>query len=134
MRRLILPALVFALGLPDAVRAQSPVYVVTHIDIAPSFPANATQAQMDQARVEAGDKTNVLLREMAAGCTPAAGCSRFEVLQQTGAANHFTVLQIWKDADALAVFEASPRVKSVRERLGPSLGSPFDERLHILAK
>ncbi len=133
MRPLILPVLFCALSLPLAAWAQSPLYVVTHIDIAPSFPANATQAQMDKARADAGDRTKALLRDMAAGCTAAAGCSRFEVLQQANAANHFTVLQTWTDQNALDAFEASPRVKSVRERLASSLGSPMDERLHVLA-
>ncbi len=132
MRILIAAALALAAGLPAL--AQSPLYVVTHVDIAGPILPGATQAQMDTARQAAGDKGKALLLEMGQGCTPTAGCRRFEVLQQAGSPNHLTVVQVWDNRSAFETFEASAAVRSVRERLAPDLGGPLDQRLHGLAK
>jgi quinol monooxygenase YgiN len=127
-----------ALGAASAAPAQAPagpVYAVIHVDLAPPpFPPGATVAAQNQIRSDTGARGKALLLEMAAGCTPPAGCLRFEVLQTLGAANHLTLIEVWKDAASLEQFEGTARVRSVRERLAPLLGSPFDQRLHALVR
>ena len=130
-------ALLLVAGLSGGALAQAPagpLYVVTHVDLAPPpAPPGATQADQNRLRAETGQRGLALLGEMAAGCSPAVGCLRFEVLQTVGAANHLTMVSVWKDQAALEFFEGTERVKSARARLAPMLGSPFDQRLHLLA-
>jgi quinol monooxygenase YgiN len=111
-----------------------PIYAIVHVDLAPPpFPPGASVEMQTRIRDETGARGIALLQEMAAGCTKEAGCLRFDVLQTIGAANHLTLVEVWRDQAALDFFEGTERVKSVRARLAPYLGSPFDQRLHLLA-
>jgi quinol monooxygenase YgiN len=131
-----LMVLALALGGGSAALAQGPVgpiYAVVHVDLAPPpAPPGATAAQQDQIRADTGARGIALLQEMAAGCTKEAGCLRFEVLQTIGAANHLTLVEVWKDQASMDFFEGTARVKAAREKLAPLLGSPFDQRIHLL--
>lgn len=97
--------------------AQPPaVYVVTHIDVMPNFAADTTKA----------------LREFASESKKDPGVIRFEVLQQDGRPNHYTIVELWRSRDAFEAHSASEHTRRFREKLHPMLGSPFDERLHAL--
>ena len=51
-------------------------------------------------------------------------------LVQDGRANHFTIVEIWQNREALEAHGGQAHVREFRERLQPMLGAPFDERLH----
>ena len=108
---------------PDA-QAQAPatpqgeVYVITHVDFgATGDPlAEATRA----------------LREFAADSKKDPGAVRFELLQQDGRLNHFTIVSVWTTRAAFEAHSAAAHTKRFREKVQPVMGSPFDERLHSL--
>ncbi len=104
----------------STLRAQEPgqrLYVVTHIDIlGPTAAADAAK----------------MLLEFAANSRKEAGSVRFEVLREPTRLNHFTVVEVWESRMAFENHLASAHSKAFREKLQPMLGSPFDERLHIL--
>ena len=92
------------------------VYVVTHVDVTPNFTADATK----------------LLREFAAESKKDPGVVRFELLLQDGRLNHFTILEVWQTREAFEAHSSADHTKRFRTKIQPMLGSPFDERLHIL--
>jgi quinol monooxygenase YgiN len=101
-------------------RAQEPgqkLYVVTHVDI--GGPALAAE----------GAK---LLQQFAADSVKDPGSVRFELLREPNRINHFTIVEVWQNKQAFETHLALAHTKSFREKIQPLLGSPFDERLHIL--
>ena len=95
---------------------QDTVYVVTHIDLLPNGVTSGVAA----------------LKQLTAETTKEKDCIRFEVMQQDGRPNHFTVVGVWKDRKAFEAHDAAPYVREFREKLMPFIGSPWDERLHKL--
>ena len=112
----VLTVVLMASAASLAYAQQEPVYVVTHIDLLPNG-VNPGLAAMKQ---------------LAAETTKEKDCVRFEVMQQDGRPNHFTVVGVWKDRKAFETHDAAPYVKEFREKLQPFIGSPWDERLHKL--
>jgi quinol monooxygenase YgiN len=112
-------ALVLILGFSAAAQSQEApqaLYVVTHIDV---IGPNAAE----------GAK---LIKQFAADSLKDPGVVRFEALREAGRANHFTLVEVWKTRQDFEAHLAAPHSKAFREKLQPLLGSPFDERLHIL--
>jgi quinol monooxygenase YgiN len=108
--------LALATGFAQQPPAAKRVYVVTIIDVIPS-PGGL-------------GPVDALLRQFAADSRKESGCSRFEVVRQQGRPNHYIILSLW---DSQADFDAhisDGHTRAFREKLQPSLGSPFDERLH----
>jgi quinol monooxygenase YgiN len=100
--------------------AQDPgqkLYVVTHVDI--GGPALAAE----------GAK---LLQQFATDSVKDPGSVRFELLREPNRINHFTIVEVWQNKQAFEAHLTLPHTKSFREKIQPLLGSPFDERLHIL--
>jgi len=88
------------------------VYVVTHVDVIPPRKDDglaAVKALAEAGRAEAG---NV----------------RFEVVQQSSRPNHFTVIEIWKDAKAAEAHSMTEATRRFRDALGPMSGALYDER------
>jgi quinol monooxygenase YgiN len=101
-----------------AAQAQEPVHVITHIDLMP-----------------AGTATGVtLLKQFAAATLKEKDCLRFEVLQQDGRPNHFTLVATWKGKSAFDAHDSASYTKEFREKMQPLIGSPWDERLHQIIK
>jgi quinol monooxygenase YgiN len=71
-----------------------------------------------------------LVRRLAEISRGEAGNQRFDVLQHTMRANHFTVIAAWRDQKALDAHAAASHTKQYRDALQPLLGSPLDERLY----
>jgi len=94
------------------------LYAVTHVDIAGTgnFLAEATN----------------LIQEFAADSRKDPGVVRFEILQQEGHPNHFTIYEVWQNRQAFDAHLAAAHTKRFREKVQPMLGSPFRERLHRL--
>jgi len=89
------------------------VWVVTHVDVIPPRKDDGLAA----------------LRQLADASRPSPHNARFEVVQQINRPNHFTVVEIWKDArsvDAQAMADATRRF---RDALGPMSGALYDERM-----
>ena len=90
------------------------ILVVTHVDTVGGPQADAPG----------------LLTRLAEASRMEQGCLRFDVLQHTMRANHFTVIEIWQSQNALDAHAAAPHTKQYRDRLQPISGSPLDERVY----
>jgi quinol monooxygenase YgiN len=96
---------------PSGSTSSQTVYVITHVDVSPN------------------PQVPVLLQRMAEESRRDDGNIRFDVLQHTMRANHFTVIEAWRDGKAHDAHAAAIHTTRYREELGPMLGSPLDERL-----
>src|SRR5207245_7037758 len=90
------------------------VHVVTHVDTVPGGQADAPG----------------LLTRLAQASRLEHGCLRFDVLQHTMRANHFTVIETWENQKALDAHAAAAHTKQYRDALQPISGSPLDERVY----
>lgn len=90
----------------------SAVYVISHVDV--GGPAGEVPA---------------LLQRLAESSRKEEGNLRFDVLLHTMRANHFTVIEAWKDRKAVDAHAAAAHTRTYRDALQPMLGSPLDERL-----
>ena len=92
--------------------AASQVVVVSHVDVAPN------------------PQVAVMLKDLAEASRKEPGNVRFDVVQHTMRANHFTVVEVWRDQKALDLHVGSPHAKHYRDTLQPMTGSPLDERVY----
>jgi quinol monooxygenase YgiN len=90
------------------------VYVVTHVDIVPTFK----------------DKGVGAVKDLADTSRKEAGSVRYEALTQSSRHNHMTLVEIWKDARALEAHIVTAHMKKFRDELLPMSGSLYDERLY----
>ena len=88
-------------------------FVVAHVDVAPN-----TAAPM-------------LLQQLADASRQEPGNLRFDVLQHTMRGNHFTVIEQWRDQNALDAHVGTPHARAYRDALQPLTGSPLDERVYL---
>jgi quinol monooxygenase YgiN len=90
------------------------VVVVSHVDIG------------------GGGKVDVpaLLGRLADASRAESGCLRFDVTQHMVRANHFTVVEVWADQQALDRHAAAAHTKQYRDEVQPVSGSPLDERVY----
>ncbi len=88
------------------------VYVVTHVDVIPPRKDDGLAAVKALAEAGRGEPGNV----------------RFEVVQQSSRPNHFTVVEIWKDAQAAEAHSMTEATRRFRDALGPMSGALYDER------
>jgi quinol monooxygenase YgiN len=86
-------------------------------------------AHVDTVGVGQADAPGLLTR-LAEASRKEQGCLRFDVLQHTMHANHFTVIEIWENQKALDAHAAALHTKQYRDGLQPLSGSPLDERLY----
>ena len=89
------------------------MYVVTHVDVIPPRKDDGLAA----------------LKQLADAGRSSAGNVRFEVVQQTNRPNHFTVVEIWKDARAVEAHAMADATRRFRDALGPMSGALYDERM-----
>jgi quinol monooxygenase YgiN len=87
------------------------VYVITHVDSSPS------------------PQVPMMLQRLAENSRRETGNLRFDIYQHTMRANHFTVIEAWRNRQALDAHAAAPHTKQYRDEFGPMAGSPLDERL-----
>ena len=119
LRSLTVAALWLAGSLTSSAASNSKqIYAVTHVDIAGQGPRLA--------------EVVTLIKEFAVDSQKDPGVVRFEVLQQDGHPNHFTIFEVWQSRQAFEAHLAAPHTKAFREKLQPMLGSPFREGLHRL--
>ena len=87
------------------------VAVITHVDVSPD-PAVAP-----------------LLVVLTEASRRETGNLRFDVMQHTMRANHFQVIEVWKNRKALDEHASAEHTKKYRNDLQRFLGSPLDERI-----
>ena len=97
---------------PAAAESGQTVVVVTHVDVSPS-PA-----------------VPPMLTKLAEASRREAGNLRFDVMQHTMRANHFTIVEVWRNQAALDAHVAASHTKAYRDELQPLTGSPLDERVY----
>ena len=97
---------------PTAATERRSIYVISHVDVAP----DPRVAPMLVRLAEAGRKE--------------PGNLRFDVVQHTMRANHFTVIEHWRDHQALDAHVAAQATRQYRDELQPLTGSPLDERVY----
>jgi autoinducer 2-degrading protein len=107
------PYKTLALGPAHNDRSSRGMFVITHVDIG-AQGTNATE----------------LLRKLAEDSRKEEGNLRFDVLQHAMRANHFTVIEEWRNAKAIETHAAATHTKEYRNSLGPISGGPLDERLY----
>jgi quinol monooxygenase YgiN len=90
------------------------VVVVSHVDIG------------------GGGKIDVpaMLTKLAEASRAESGALRFDVTQHMARANHFTVVEVWADQQALDRHAAAAHTKQYRDEVQPVSGSPLDERVY----
>jgi quinol monooxygenase YgiN len=98
-------------GFSSAV-ANGAVSVVTHVDVAPN------------------PRVSDMLKRLAETSRRDSGNVRFDVFQHTMRANHFTVVETWRNQKALDDHAAAAHTKRYRDELQPLTGSPLDERVY----
>ena len=92
----------------------SPLIIVTHVDVIPTFTNSAT---------------NLLLKYRLDSLKD-AGAKRVQILQQVGRPNHYSVVEEWDNQHSYDVHVGAASSKEFRANLQPMLGAPFDERPH----
>jgi len=92
-----------------------PVYVVSHVDI------GGGGGMADAPG---------MLRRLADASRQEQGAIRFDVLQHAMRANHFTIVEVWRDQGALDAHIAAAHTRAYRDTLQPISGSPVDERVY----
>ena len=110
-----LTALVLATARPgyaeDAVN--TPIYVVSYFDVAPTAAA----------------ETGALLRQYAEAARKEAGNLSLEMFEEIGRPNRFAILESWRDKPALEAHGAAPSTSAFSGKLKPLLISGTGARL-----
>jgi quinol monooxygenase YgiN/beta-lactamase superfamily II metal-dependent hydrolase len=105
------PYKTIAVGTAPAANARA-VSVVSHVDVTPD------------------PKVAGMLRRLAEASRMEDGNLRFDVVQHLMRANHFTVIETWRDQKALDAHVAAAHTRQYRDEIQPMTGSPLDERVY----
>jgi quinol monooxygenase YgiN len=90
------------------------LYVLTHVDVFPTFKDQAIELVKAQAEAARKDDGNL----------------RYDVVQWDGHPNHFTLVEVWRDRKAFDASVTTPHNKEFRGKLTPLEGALHDERLY----
>ena len=94
--------------------AHDRIYVVTHVDIVPTDAAAGTKLVLQYLADSRKDK----------------GLVRIEAGAQISRTNHISIVEVWQNQKAFDDHLAAAHTRQFRQKIDPSLGSPYDERLH----
>jgi len=95
--------------------AHDRIFVVTHVDIVPTDAAAGTK----------------LVQQYVADSRKDKGLVRIEAGAQISRTNHITLIEVWQNQKALDEHIAAAHTREFRQKIDPTLGSPYDERLHL---
>ena len=84
----------------------------------------------DTYKAQAEENAARLLRSQAAATQHDAGLMSYVVLQQNGASNHFTIIEMWRDTRSYEMHQGADHTVEFRRQIQPFLGGPFDSREH----
>jgi len=90
------------------------IWVVTHVDVMPSY----------------ADQAVVILKALGEASAKEPGNLRFGVTHQPDHTNHFTVGEAWSDKMSFDAHLAAPPTKGFRRDLSPMLGALYDQRIY----
>lgn len=99
---------------PKAQPAADTVYVLTHVDVVPSGKDQGQELVETLAKDARGEPGNLW----------------FDVLQQANRPNHFTLVEAWRDRNALDAHIDAAATREFRDKLKPLQGALYDERLY----
>ena len=105
-------------------------YKTLTVGSAPLAASSRVISVVSHVDVTQDPKVPVMLRRLAEASRQEAGNLRFDVLQHTMRANHFTVIETWQSQKALDAHVAAAHTKEYRDQLQPMTGSPLDERVY----
>jgi quinol monooxygenase YgiN len=88
------------------------VSIVSHVDVAPD------------------PRVAGMLSRLAESSRKEDGNVRFDVVQHLQRANHFTVVETWRDQKAFDAHVAAAHTRQYRDEIQPMTGSPLDERAY----
>jgi quinol monooxygenase YgiN len=103
-----------SIGPIDVTAPREAVYVATHVDVIPPRKDDGVAA----------------LKRLGEESRKRDGNLRFEVVQQTNRLNHFTVVEIWKDAKAVEAQSMAASTREFRDKLATMTGALYDERMY----
>jgi quinol monooxygenase YgiN len=95
--------------------AHDRIFVVTHVDIVPTDAAAGTKLVQQYVIDSRKDK----------------GLVRIEAGAQISRTNHIILVEVWQNQKALDEHIAAAHTREFRKQIDPTLGSPYDERLHL---
>jgi quinol monooxygenase YgiN len=98
----------------DAPTARGGIYVATHVDVIPPRKDDGVAALKRLGEDSRRDHDNL----------------RFEVVQQINRPNHFTVVEIWRDAKAVEMHSMAAPTREFRDKLATMTGALYDERMY----
>ena len=105
-------------------------YKTLAVGPAPAAPSSRVTFVISHVDVTPGQIVPMLLTRLAEESRKDTGNLRFDVVQHTMRANHFTVVETWQNDQALEAHIAAVHTKKYRDELAPALGSPLDERVY----
>jgi len=94
--------------------ARGGIYVATHVDVIPPRKDDGVAA----------------LKRLGEDSRRGDGNLRFEVVQQINRPNHFTVIEIWRDAKAVETHSMAAPTREFRDKLATMTGALYDERMY----
>jgi quinol monooxygenase YgiN len=103
-----------SIGPIDAPAARGGIYVATHVDVIPPRKDDGVAALKRLGEDSRRDHDNL----------------RFEVVQQISRPNHFTVVEIWRDAKAVETHSMAAPTREFRDKLATMTGALYDERMY----
>jgi len=100
--------------------------------VGPAPPSGNSRAisVISHVDVNQDPKVPVMLRRLAEASRQETGNLRFDVLQHTMRANHFTIVETWRDQQAFDAHVAAAHTRQYRDDVQPLTGSPLDERVY----
>jgi quinol monooxygenase YgiN len=105
-------------------------YKTLTVGPAPSTAGNHSIVVVSHVDVTPNPQVPIMLKRLAETSRSEQGSLRFDVLQHTMRANHFTVIETWRDQKAFDAHVGAAHTKQYRDELQPMTGSPLDERVY----
>jgi quinol monooxygenase YgiN len=99
-----------------AVQPPGPVHVVTFVDITPDNRAKGT----------------AYCKQYVADTRKDPGNTSVELLAQTNRPNHLVIYEVWQNEAAFERHQSAAHTKDFRNKMGPIIGAPFDQRPHYV--
>ena len=103
-----------SIGPIDAPSVRGGIYLATHVDVIPPRKDDGVAALKRLGEDSRRGQDNL----------------RFEVVQQINRPNHFTVVEIWKDAKAVETHSMAAPTREFRDKLATMTGALYDERMY----
>ena len=104
-----------SIAMPAGASAANAGILISHVDTAPMPGSNANPGAILQRLAEASRKE--------------PGNLRFDVLQHSMRANHFTIIEVWTNPAAADAHAGASSTQQFRQDIQPLMGSPLDERM-----